>query len=197
MTFLHIGAQQVAVLSISLQKEDSTAIQYPRYDLNGDLTGVIKIYYTGDKDIGFRGNIVGNVVIQSDCRMFYLIGGTRRLHIYMEGSTPMEVDFTKYPDLERGIIGGNTYYMQLKEYPDNNKIYDKGSNILIFKSDIPIKRLSVNGYDWPINGLTAKRLMPFGEYEYRAYSISDKLLTGKVEVVESIGNIIVKLKFEK
>ena len=188
-------AQEISVQSCAINPQDCTATSSPRIDLNGDITAALKIYYPKGANLDFRGNVVGEVAKSDEFYLIYLVGGTKQLHIYKEGAVPLEVDFTQYTDCPKGLIAGKTYELYLKESSKVKKDYGRGSNIVLFKSDTPLSKLIVDGQQWQVNGMTAKRLMPYGEYEYEATSISNQTIKGTVEVTKSFGNKIVNLQF--
>ena len=193
--FSNINAQLIAVQSCNLNVQDCTAATNPRIDLNGDVTAVLKIFYSSDTELDFRGNIVGEVTKNDDFYLVYLVGGTKKLHIYKDGIVPLEVDLSQYTDNLKGLLAGKTYSLYLKDVSTKKKDYGKGSKIVVFKSDIPLSKLIVDGQQWEINGPIAKRLMPYGKYDYEAISTSNQTIKGTVDVTKSFGNKIVNLNF--
>ena len=195
LALIEIDAQQIAVESCNLSMQDPTATTYPNVDLNGDLTAAVKIFYSSGSDLDFRGNIVGEVVKRDGYYLIYLVDKTRRLHIYKDGMMPLEIDFTQYPDTPKGVLSGKTYWVKLKNIRVPKKGYGKGSNTVIFKSDVPLSELIVDGQAWSVNGTTAKRLIPYGEYEYQATSIYHQTIKGTIEVIKTLGSKVVNIKF--
>lgn len=193
-----LKAQELEVESVCLVKDDSTARINPRYDLNGDMTAVIKVYYKGNEELTFRGNVVDSHVNKKDCRLIYVADGTRRIYVYRDGSIPIEIDFTKYYDSQNGVTGGKTFAVKLRNMMVCKKKEDgRGARLLVFQSIHNIDSIIVDGKKWSIKNNTASRLIQFGEYSYKAYSGSFPPLNGTVEVNRSIGSMIVKLKFEE
>lgn len=195
-SLVNIRAQEIAVQSCVINPQDCTAFSSPRIDLNGDITAAVKIYYPEKSNLDFRGNVVGEVSKNEDFYTVYLVGGTKQLHIYKDGTVPLEVDFTQYTDNHKGLIAGKTYELYLKNVSTTKKNFGKGSNIVIFISNTPFSKLIVDGQQWQINGTSAKRLMPYGEYEYEATSTTNQTIRGTVEVTKSFGNKIVNLQFK-
>ena len=175
-SLVNIRAQEIAVQSCVINPQDCTAFSSPRIDLNGDITAAVKIYYPEKSNLDFRGNVVGEVS--------------------KNGTVPLEVDFTQYTDNHKGLIAGKTYELYLKNVSTTKKNFGKGSNIVIFISNTPFSKLIVDGQQWQINGTSAKRLMPYGEYEYEATSTTNQTIRGTVEVTKSFGNKIVNLQFK-
>lgn len=197
ISLISAKAQQVAVQSCSIMEQDCTATDSLRYDLNGDLTTVVKFHFDKDCTPEFRGNIIGKPIKRESEWIIYLTGRTRKIYVYMDNSLPIEIDFTKFKDSTKGLLAGKTYLVELKTSEQRKLDFGKGSNVLVFNSDAPLSKLIVNGQEWQVDGNTFKRLMPYGEYEYSAYSESQKKLSGTVVVKNTLGNTIVKLKFKE
>lgn len=194
---ISVNAQTLDVLSCTIQVSENIAESRPRYDLNDMPAAVVIFPETGDRQMEFRGNVIGETIKDGDRHIVYLADRTKRLHIYCAGFIPMEIDFTDYADSQRGLVGGSTYCISFAATSPAKKDYGTGSNVLIFDADVPLSKVIVNGETWPVSGQTAKRLVPFGEYSYEVYADSYETIEGKTEVVNTFGNQVVKLEFKK
>lgn len=189
------NAQTLNIVSCAIQEGENIAANRSRYDLNENIAAVVVFTGTGGRDMDFRGNIIGDVIKEDSRYIVYLADRTKRLHIYCTDCVPAEIDFTKYADSEKGVLGGKTYSVSLV-LPVKSKDYGTGSNVLVFESDVELKKVLVNNEEWQITGNTAKRLVPFGKYYYEIQSVTNKTASGEVEVVNMFGNQKVKIEFE-
>ena len=200
---VHVNAQTLNISSCSIQEQDSTAIKQARYDLNNQIAAAIVFLMDGNQNMEFRGSIIGDVVKEKDRHIVYIADKTKRLHIYCSGYLPTEIDFTAYSDSSKGVSGGKTYYVSIKEeIRETGKDYGKGSTILLFTSDVPIEKLLVNGQEWEIEtwglGSSSKQLVPFGKYHYEVYTNSHEAISDDVEVIDNLFSVQnVKLNFNK
>ena len=200
MFFMCLGitstnAQTLNIASCVIQDVDNIAMNKPRYDLNDNIAAVVVFTGVGNRDMDFRGNIIGGVIKEDSCHIVYLADKTKRLHIYCSDCVPAEIDFTEYSNSEKGVLGGKTYCVSLV-MPKKDKDYGIGSNVLVFESNTPLQSVIVNGEEWHFNGTTSKRLVPYGEYHYEIHSDTNEIITGDVEVTGSFGNQIVRLNFK-
>lgn len=195
--FINLYGEDLTVVSVKADDATNIALEYPRYDLNQELTGVLIIQGLDPNEFSIRGNIVGEVIKENGICIVYLIEFTKKITIYSDIAIPLEINLGDYEDLKKGVMGGKTYRLIL----DKTKIrkdYGPGSNILMFKSDTPFSELIVNGASWSIsNGTTSKQLVPFGEYEYKAFAEGYEPIEDFVIVKESLGSKIIHLNFEK
>lgn len=199
---MYLCAQQLTIRSCSIQKQDSTAIKAPRYDINDNIAAVVVFQMNGNQEMEFRGNIIGQSIKEDNRYIVYVADKTKWLHIYCSGYIPTKIDFTNYTDSGKGVLGGKTYQVSiLGDAPmldtDKKKNYEKGSNMLVFNADVPLRKVIVDGEEWNVTGNTAKRLVPFGEYHYEIQADSYNRITGDVEVKKTLGSQVVKLKFKK
>lgn len=194
---LSVQAQELTVKSFALETSNNIAVSRPRYDLNDEIAAAVIFVAPEGMHLEFRGNVIGNSIREDGLHVAYLANKTKRVHVYATGQLPIEIDFTQYADSQKGVLGGKTYRMSLT-LPEKKKDYGTGSNTLIFQADANLRKIWVNGEEWTVTGNTAKRLVPFGAYHYRALADScDKAVVGDVEVVKMLGNKIVKLKFKE
>ena len=110
---------------------------------------------------------------------------------------PLQIDFTKYEDSSNGLEGGCTYCLSLVGDKVKKKTYPKGAANLIFVSNVPLKKIVVNGLEWLVNGKMSKRLVQYGEYNYEAYADGYLPITGTIEVVKALWGKSVNLNFVK
>ena len=190
-----INAQTLNIASCVIQDIDNIAMNKPKFDLNNNIASVVVFTGVDNRDLDFRGNIIGEVIKEDNRYIVYLAEKTKRLHIYCSGCLPTEIDFTEFSASEKGVLGGKTYCISLV-MPKQNKDYGVGSNVLVFESNTPLKNVIVNGEEWHFNGTMSKRLVPFGEYHYEIHSDTNEIITGYIEVTESFGNQVVKLNFK-
>lgn len=195
--FIGLYGEDLTVLSIRADDATNIALEYPRYDLNQELTGVLIIQGLDTNEFTIKGNIVGEVIKENGISIVYLIESSKKITIYSDEAIPLEINLADYEDLKKGVVGGKTYRLIL-DRPKISKDYGPGSNILLFKSEIPFSELIVNGNSWSISdGTTSKQLVPFGEYKYKAFAEGYAPVDGFVIVNESLGSKIIHLNFEK
>lgn len=192
-------SQNLSVSSIKMIPTDSTFYTSPRYDINGNVCAIIKVFANNIAgSLDFKGDIIGEVEVDGAMYTIYVPNRTKRLKIYHPNYIPETIDFTQYEDSRKGLEGNLVYYVtisgndNLKHVKTSNV---SGSRILSFSSDIPLLQLFVNGAEWKIIDNTSKRLMPYGDYEYEAVSEGNIRKKGKVELKPSIGSMIVKIDF--
>ena len=197
---LTLRAEQFSILSCSVLEQDKTAIESAVYDLNNDITAAVILTIDSSQDIKVIGNIVRQVRVGKNKYIVYITDGTRKINIYSTGYLPLELDFSTYKGMNRGLKGGMTYSLCLKTIVNAGsqlprKDYGLGSNVLMFKSDLPLSKITVNEVEWKISDNMAKKLVPFGQYHYVATNQSGQQLEGEIEVTNALGNKVVKLEF--
>ena len=84
----------------------------------------------------------------------------------------------------------------MNEISTSNVTYPTGSRILSFSSDNKLKQVVVNDINWNLVDNSAKRLLPYGKYKYKALNTEGKCLRGEIELLPAIGSKIVKLNFD-
>lgn len=196
---IYMYAQEVEVSVCRLSASDTIPSLPARYDINNDISARVDILCDKLAEVEVRGNVVGNIINYEGRLIVYLCDGTRKIHLYSAGNLPLEIDFTTYPDTKYGVKGGEIYALSVSVPPSESSLpdYGIGSKMLLFESDIPLDKLVVNGEKWNVSGKFAKKLVPYGEYGYEAYSSSNEKISGTVKVDNSLGNKRVKLKFKK
>lgn len=194
----YLKAQNLSVSSVEMVQTDSTCIRFPRYDLNDNVCAVIKVFTSNIVGkLDFKGNIIGDIKADEERYTIYVTNGTKRLKVYHPNYIPGTIDFTQFKVSKKGIEGNRVYYVKISG--DNTKtknvISVSGSRILSFTSEAPLRKLFVNGIEWPIVSNSSKRLMPYGEYEYDAVTDGNVHKAGRVELKPSFGSMIVKIEF--
>lgn len=189
-------AQEMDIQNFRKEHTDSFAIYNSRYDINGNICAVVHVSFEGIDELSFKGDIVGDIIKSGSKYTVYLPNRTKRLQLFNSGYIPQTIDFTNYEDSSKGLIGGNTYSVFVKSKMSIKKQHEKGSGILIFSSETPLRQLYVNGTEWKIIDNSAKRLLPYGEYEYEAIADGNIHKKGIVELKPAIGSTKVNIIFD-
>jgi hypothetical protein len=180
--------QEFKLLEIKESLNDSLISKSPPVDLNGNISAVVILSF-GEPIYGltFRGNVIKSGAIRDSVYALYVSHGTKRITLQHEDFYPFVVDFQ-----ESGvkIESGHAYYAMIDNKTSeetNGQTYRENqtkveARRLIFKSDIPIKKLLVNDNVWPFEKGSSTKLVPCGVYHYRAESIDGKIAEGQVEV---------------
>ena len=186
-------AQEFSITGMVELNRDSTAIKFPRYDLNEDLCAVLIVELAAVENASFTGTIVGGIDRKNDTYVLYLPNGTKRITLLHEDYLSMTMDFSQYG---LRIVGGHTYKASVSaSMPPRENAYGSGAQYLVFKSSVPLTRVEVNGEEWPIEDGKAKKMVPLGEYEYRV-SAGDAVSSGSVEVKSTATSRVVNVKFQ-
>ena len=186
-------AQEFTLTSIREIEHDSTAVSFPRYDLNDELCAALYVEIASVENLSFSGAIVGDIERRNEVYLLYLPDGAKRIKVMHEDYLPMTLDFTQN---QLKIQGGHTYraLITASKPPAQENAYGAGAQYLIFKSSVPLTRVEVNGDDWPIEEGKAKKMVPLGKYEYKAYA-GDAVSSGTVEVKSTAMSRVVNIKF--
>lgn len=188
-------SQNITVLSCTESSDDTTATQHPRYDNNSEPCAVIKVLSEGIDQITFKGNIVGEVNKVGNAYVVYVLNKTKRLQMFHADYVPTTIDLTTYESSANGVRGGKTYRLVVKGVASQTtvaKTYPKGSRMLAFSSEKRLTKLLVNGQPWEIG---SSKLMPYGLYEYEAYTDGELCKRGVVELLSGFGKLNVKIDF--
>ena len=191
-------AQELHVVSLN---EISDKISLPqRFDFNDNPCAIVQVLANGVGDsLSFKGSISGDVVHEDSLYLVYVPGRTKKLTIYNGNYLPLEVDFTTFTDNNIGLKGGCIYKLKLapNAVSTNNvsASFSKGSRLLVFSSATPLANLIVNGKKWKLPHGSARRLLPYGIYDYEAIATDGRRCSGKVELKPSFGSKIVNIKF--
>lgn len=204
IVFLSISsfAQELTITTCEYCQTDSTYIISQRYDINGNPCSIVKVFTKEIKGkLKFKGNIIGEVIENGDCYIIYVLNKTKRINIFHTDYTPTIIDFTQYNDSKTGIEQNKVYYVhiersEMNEISTSNVTYPTGSRILSFSSDNKLKQVVVNDINWNLVDNSAKRLLPYGKYKYKALNTEGKCLRGEIELLPAIGSKIVKLNFD-
>ncbi len=191
-------SQKITIMSIRMNNTDSICTTSPRYDINGTACAVIK-FFTKDiiGTLDFKGNIIGPVLLEDSIYTVYVSNKTKRIKVYHPDYIPEVLDFTIFDNLRNGVESNKVYYAKIcgKDKTKSNKYTNVlGARILSFSSEFTIRKLYVNGMEWPVINNSAKRMVPYGEYEYEALMDGNVSKKGKVDIVPSVGPMNIKIK---
>ncbi|MDE6561810.1 MAG: hypothetical protein K2K75_10550 [Muribaculaceae bacterium] len=193
---LNIKGDEIVYSIERVHNPDSSLSLPEKFDLNNDVTAQIEIIADDIKFVEVEGNAISGIEKHNNRSILYLCDGSRHIRLYSEGNLPLDIDFTRFDDAKRGVKGGEFYLLRI--FPKNEKqIVGLGSRILTFKSDEPLDSIIVDGIKWEVKEHISQKLVPFGEYEYKAYSHGLKQLDGTVNVAGGLGSKTVKLNFGK
>ncbi|MDE5849992.1 MAG: hypothetical protein K2H38_07610 [Muribaculaceae bacterium] len=174
--------------------DDSVLFPY-KYDFNNDVTAQVEILAEGIKFVEVEGNAIGGIQNFKNRSILYLCDGSRHIRLFSEGNLPLDIDFSKFEDTKRGVKGGELYLLKISKERQKQS-FALGSRILAFKMEGPLDSLIVNGVQWPIENQVSQKLVPFGEYTYKAFSNGQFQKDGTVTLTEGLGSKIVKIPFE-
>lgn len=194
----HGVAQELRLISLCEINDEMSIPQ--RFDLNDNPCAAIQVFAKDVSDtLNFKGSIWGDIVHQDSLYLIYVPNRTKKVTIYNANYLPLEIDFTYYTENHLGLKGGAVYKMQVM--PDIVKTNDtsislqQGMKLLVFTSETPLAKLMVNGKQWKISNDSARRLLPYGTYDYEAIAVDGRNCHGRVELKPSFGNKNVAIKF--
>ena len=191
--------QELCLRDYYCNQWDSLAYSNPRFDNNNELCAMVVLDAKNIFGIKVRGMILDSLRV-GDTLYVYVPNRTKRLTINSTDHLPFCLDLVQLFHNNHGAVGGLTYHVSLMgNEPTNTKQErSKESNYLIFKSQVPISRLVVNGKEWAVTNFHKfSRLVPCGQYHYTASSIGHPDVKGSVVVIKSIGPVEVSLDFLK
>lgn len=102
-------AQTFTVKSIRHETFDLSATSSPRYDLNGEKCGLVKVQCVLD-GLSFKGNIIGDIIHKDGEYWVYMTEGSKQLSVHHSLVLPINIHFS---DSINCISGGNTYRITL------------------------------------------------------------------------------------
>ncbi len=192
-----LHAQNINVTSFCVNKTDSMAVVKPRYDINGSVGAIVKISQQNLPHLILKGNVIGNTINEDTVIIVYVLNNTKRLQLFHEGYIPKTIEFTELLDGCDGLKGGMVYHVQVCGTPQADIVATEiGARVLFFASNTKITKLKVNGKEWKIVNNTSSKLVPYGQYEYEAYTDGFSPQKGLVSVTPSFGRMTVNIEFK-
>ena len=204
--FGNMYTQEIAVMDIREEANDSIAMINPVYDINNNLCSILKVFTDSIKNIQFSGMIIGEPTEKDGTYILYIPAKTKRIKYLHNDYLSGEIDFQKF---NISVGGGKAYYAILKgrileeEMPQSsvvsspkyrNKMQSMKSQgslqYLIFNSKIPIKKIIVNGTEW----LSTKKMVQTGRYSYVIELNNGEKRNGEVNITQAGINKIVKIE---
>ncbi len=125
---LESHAQDIEVKKFELMEKDQTATLSPRKDINGNVCGLVKVFFR-EQGLLFDGNIIGDVNVQHAEYNVYLTKGTKRLNIKHPSYLPTTIIFSDF-GVSR-IEPGKVYCLELKASKRGIAKNAKNGNIII------------------------------------------------------------------
>ena len=137
-----LRAQELIVKSFCEASHDLAARTQSRKDINGNYCALVKVQLVVS-DVGFGGNVVGDVPFYRNEYWVYMAQGSKRVKVFSQDYLPLEVNFSEY-GIDH-LEGQVTYILTLlrgdfqrepsqirrqnsvnynRQSSDNSKIYD-------------------------------------------------------------------------
>ena len=110
LTCVSVSAQELRVDKVTLLETDNEAETNPRYDSNGEICALLKVYVNELSGLKFAsGYIIGrnNIMYKDGYYTVYVADGIRNIKLSHGDYIPTTLNFTK--DFQISIIGGKTY----------------------------------------------------------------------------------------
>lgn len=111
-------AQSLVVESVTVLPDDRDAEKLPRYDLNDNICGLVKVVAPTLSGMTFENNIIGDVREDRAIYYIYVTQGTKRLKFRHSDYLAGEIDFTEYGIR---VKGGLTYEVTLARPESESK----------------------------------------------------------------------------
>ena len=205
-----VVGQEFKLLSLEESPIDSLLSTNTKYDLNGNISAIVVLSFQNPiSRLACRGNIIEQIVTNERTYILYVADITKMLTIQHEDYYPFVLNFK---DNNISIVGGHSYVAKINNpkrktekitntaNTTNESKQETGSQFLVFRSDTKLKILTVNGEEWTINKdynstYVAKKMVPFGTYQYKAVSDEGKTIIGEAKVSSKLSSKLVKLVF--
>lgn len=191
-----ISAQTLNVSGIyEVPIEENAQIQ-PKLDFNDNPCAVLIFSLPSVLELQFKGNIIGEITRVGYNYIVNVPMGTKRITIFHEDIIPTTIEFSKYNII---LHKGVNYNIHMNiDYPSiqsSFESYGVGSQYLIFKSDKKLALVKVNNEQWSTEGMTSKKMVPLGKYEYQIVAEDGSRVSGVVDVVSTKFSKVVNIKF--
>ena len=90
-----LQAQELIVKSFCEASHDLAARTQSRKDINGNYCALVKVQLVVS-DVGFGGNVVGDVPFYRNEYWVYMAQGSKRVKVFSQDYLPLEVNFSEY-----------------------------------------------------------------------------------------------------
>lgn len=186
-------AQELKVVRICDITDSVSNVNFA-VDINGKTCSIVKVSAGSINDITFSGMIIGDVKQTQDGSYFLNIPErTKHINYRHQDFLPGVIDFWGHGI---SVNGGKAYHVIMASQKSETVSTQKGSlQYLIFKFDVPIESLVVNGTQWNISNNQSKKLVYAGHYAYVAQAGDKRIIKGEVDVKNNGISKVVNVKF--
>lgn len=194
MSFVRISfCQEIKVVRICDITDSVVNVNFAT-DINGNTCSLLKVSTPSIKNLTFSGMIIGDVVEKKDgCYLLNIPERTKRINYRHTDFLPGVIDFSEY---NISVQGGKVYHVLMELKEGINEVKKEGSlQYLIFKCNVPIESLTVNGVQWSVSGRQSKKMVYLGHYNYTIKAQDDRVVKGEVDMKDSGINKVVNIKF--
>ena len=195
LTCVSVSAQELRVDKVTLLETDNEAETNPRYDGNGEICALLKVYVNELSGLKFAsGYIIGrnNIMYKDGYYTVYVADGIRNIKLSHGDYIPTTLNFTK--DFQISIIGGKTYRVDVSTVG----IVKKTTQTVAFNMIPREGSIVINGEKHLVSkGILQLELKP-GNYSYTAsadyFQTKEGTFTIKDEDISEVREIPLSLK---
>lgn len=200
---LSVSAQELRVDKITLLETDNEAETKPRYDSNGEICALLKIYVNDLSGLKFASSYVidgGNITYKEGYYAVYVANGIRNMMLKHGDYLPITINFRK--DFQISIKGGKTYRVDVSTIGMSKKT----TQTVAFNMLPREGSLFINGEQHSVSeGMLQLELKP-GNYSYMAsadyyqakegtFSITDEDISEVREISLSLKPMMANVNF--
>lgn len=163
-------------------------------DINGNTCSMLKVSTPSIKNLTFSGMIIGNVAdLKDGCYLLNIPEKTKHINYRHEDYLPGIIDFSEY---NIPVKGRKVYQVIMEPKKSKTEVSKKGTlQYLIFKYDVPVKSLVVNGIKWNVSEKQSKKMVYSGHYEYTIQAKDGRVIKGEVDVKNSGISKVINVSF--
>lgn len=203
LTCLSASAQELRVDKVTLLETDNEAEINPRYDGNGEICALLKVYVNDLPGLKFASGYVidgGNIVYKAGYYAVYVAGGIRNIMFRHGDYLPVTINFKR--DFQASIRGGKTYRVDVTTVG----MVQKTTQTVAFNMLPREGSILINGEKHLVSeGMLQLELKP-GNYSYTAsadysqvkegtFTITDEDISEVREIPLSLKPIMANVKF--
>ena len=195
LTCVSVSAQELKVDKVTLLEADDEAVTNPRYDGNGEICALLKVYVNDMPGLKFASSFVidgGNIIYQGGYYAVYVANGIRNMMLRHGDYLPVTMNFRR--DFQISIKGGKTYRIDVSTIG----MVKKTAQTVAFNMIPREGSLLINGEKHSISeGMLQLELAP-GDYSYIAsadyYHKKEGTLRIKEEEITEVKELPISLK---
>lgn len=186
-----VFSQEIKVLGIK-EMPDSVANGVFATDINGNDCSLLKISTNSIANLIFTGMIIGDVSeLKDGSYVLNIPERTKHINYRHENYLPGVIDFTKY---NISVKGRKVYQVVMESEKDETYNSPSTLQYLIFKYDVPVESLVVNGMQWNVSEKQSKKMVNLGHYSYILKTKDGRIINGDVDVKDCGLTKVVNIK---